>query len=63
MLMEFCERGSLEDMMKAGRFKLPNGQPNLPMIVACLLDIAAGVLSAVRPCHSVNAPFSTCYSI
>ena len=44
MVMEFCERGSLEDMMKLGRFKLPTGHPNLPMITACLLDIASGKL-------------------
>jgi hypothetical protein len=43
MLMEYCERGSLEAMLRAGRFKLPSGQPNLPMIITCLLDIASGL--------------------
>lgn len=49
MLMEYCERGSLEFIIRTGRSKLSNGQPNLPMIIACLLDIASGRVNLVAP--------------
>lgn len=52
MLMEYCERGSLEYIIKTGRCKLPNGHPNLPMIIACLLDIASGDVDFCDICRT-----------
>lgn len=58
MLMEYCEMGSLHDWLQAGKFKLPSGHPNLPVIVACLFNIASGNLALT--CYvflSKHAPF------
>lgn len=44
-LMEYAEKGSLADALRTGRLKRPNGLPELGVIIACLQDIASGVLS------------------
>ncbi|KAK9823953.1 hypothetical protein WJX72_006631 [[Myrmecia] bisecta] len=42
MLLEYCDRGSLERAIESGRF-MRNGAPDLPSIYRTLIDIAAGL--------------------
>lgn len=43
LLMEFCDRGSLSDMVRANRFRRkPDGEPDMSAILRCLIDVAAG---------------------
>ncbi|KAK9826762.1 hypothetical protein WJX81_007239 [Elliptochloris bilobata] len=43
MLSEFCDRGNLDRAMTAGRFKNPDGTPNMTTICRSLIDVAAGM--------------------
>jgi hypothetical protein len=49
MLMEYCERGSLDELVRSGRLRLETGYPDLPVILACLLDIASGARAVPEP--------------
>jgi len=41
---EFCDRGSLSDMVRASRFRRkPDAEPDLPAIIRCLIDVASGM--------------------
>ena len=43
LLMEFCDRGSLSDMVRANRFRhKPDGEPDMSAILRCLIDVVAG---------------------
>lgn len=44
LILEFCDRGNLADAVQKGRLKLRGSDmPDLPAILRCLVDIAAGV--------------------
>ena len=41
---EFCDRGSLSDIVRSNRFRRkPDGEPDMPAILRCLIDVAAGM--------------------
>jgi hypothetical protein len=43
LVMEYCDRGSLLDAVRAGRFyRKRDGEPDMVSIYRCLLDIATG---------------------
>eukprot|EP00884_Botryococcus_braunii_P009547 jgi/Botrbrau1/18594/Bobra.0367s0036.1 len=44
LLMEYCDKGNLGDAVKRQKLvRRDNGQPDMPLIVLCLLDIASGM--------------------
>ena len=48
-LMEYAEKGSLADALRTGRLRRPSGFPELGVIIACLQDIASGMLTNMSP--------------
>lgn len=43
ILSEYCDRGTLGDMLAEKKLLLPDGRPNLVNIYMCLLDVASGM--------------------
>ncbi|KAK9842248.1 hypothetical protein WJX81_002584 [Elliptochloris bilobata] len=63
LLMEFCDRGSLSDMVRANRFRRkPDGEPDMSAILRCLIDVASGAPSltdagAEKHCHGAGMDY------